>query len=98
MSGDAGHRPEWGRRVAIGLALALGLAVAGVGLAVSQDECTVCADGKAFRDGMGYAALFLGGLASALALWGRPGFAVLPALLGVIAIVVAFVEAMSHLR
>jgi hypothetical protein len=47
---------------------------------------------------MGYVALFLGGFSSALALWGRPGLAILPASLGGLAIVVAFFEAMSHLR
>lgn len=47
---------------------------------------------------MGYVALFLGGLSTAVALWGRPGVAVLPAVLGAFAIVVWFFEGISHLR
>jgi hypothetical protein len=99
MSGDAGQKPDWGRRVAIGLSLAFALLVAGGGLALILDDCDNCgADSEAFAAGMGYAALFLGGLASALALWGRPALALLPTSLGMIAIVAAFLEAMSHLR
>jgi hypothetical protein len=98
MGGDDGHRPDWGRRVGIAAALALGLLVAGVGLAFSQDDCGICADGEEFRDGMSYAALLLGGLASALALWGRPALSLLPTALGMVAIVAAFLEGMSHLR
>ena len=48
---------------------------------------------------MGYVALVLGGLSSALALWGRPGLAVLPGFLGAFAIVAAFLEGdVAHLR
>jgi hypothetical protein len=42
--------------------------------------------------------MFLGGFSTALALWGRPGVAILPASLGAVAIVVAFAEGISHLR
>jgi hypothetical protein len=89
---------RWGRRLAIGAVAVFGLLVAAGGFAISQDGCGIGCDTKPFRDTMGYVAMFLGGLATALALWGRPGVATLPASSGAVAIAVAFVEAMSHLR
>jgi hypothetical protein len=96
---DFDRRERWAGRLAIGAAVVLGLLVAAAGLAVSQDDCGICGgEGETFRDAMGYVALFLGGLSSALALRGRPGVAVLPGFLGAFAIVAAFFEGMSHLR
>jgi hypothetical protein len=98
MGEDIEPATRWGRRLAIGTVVVLGLLVAAAGGAITQDGCNIGCDTKPFRDAMGYVAMFLGGLAAALALWGRPVVSILPALLGATAIVVAFVEGMSHLR
>jgi hypothetical protein len=95
---DLDHATQWGRRLAIGAMAVIGLLVAAAGVAVTQDACGIGCESKPFRDAVGYGALFLGGIASALALWGRPGVAILPAAVGALAIVAAFFEAMSHLR
>ena len=98
MIDDYDRRERWARRLAIGAAAVFGLLVAAAGFAFTQDGCGIGCDTKPFRDAMGYVALFLGGLSITLALWGRPGVAILPASLGAVAIAVAFVEGMSHLR
>jgi hypothetical protein len=98
MSEDLEPVTRWGRRLGIGAAVVFGLLVAAGGFGFTQDGCNIGCDTKPFRDAMGYAAMFLGGLAAALGLWGRPVVSMLPSLLGLVALVVAFVEGMSHLR
>ena len=78
----------------------LGLLVAVAGATITQDECEVAcgttAD-QAFREAMGYVALFMGILSIAIALRGRRGVATAVASVGGIACLAAFLEAMSHL-
>jgi hypothetical protein len=94
------HDPWLGGPLWTAAAAGAGLLVAVAGAAITQDHCEVAcgtAADQAFRDAMGFVALFLGILSTALALRRRRVVATGVASVGGIACLAAFVEGISHL-
>lgn len=94
------HDPWLGGPLWTAAVAGLGLLVAVAGAGITQDECEVAcgtAADQAFREAMGYVAIFLGIFSIALALRNRRAVATAVASVGGIACLAAFFEGMSHL-